>query len=177
MSSVDGPDAPSRKEPRVGEGGLFAHLLKVRYVAAAVVILALLDSLAFLFLGARTAFATFGHIIATGGNSESRPALQLLHSLDYFLVSLVLLILGLGVAKLFLLAPSAQRSPHLPSWLDVQTFSDLKYLLWETILTTLLIAALPSLTAGLFESLDWSALVMPAAILLLAFSLYFMKKA
>jgi uncharacterized membrane protein YqhA len=159
-----------------GPGGLFEQLLKVRFVAVVVVILSFLHSLAFLFLGARSAIETYLHILGVGGAAMERPALELLHSLDFFLVSLVLLILSLGVAKLFLLPPAAPHSRRLPSWLDVETFSDLKYLLWETILTTLLIAALPLLTAGLFGEVEWVALASPAAIFLLALSLYFMKK-
>ena len=49
-------------------------------------------------------------------------------------------------------------------------------LLWETILTTLLIVALSDLIRGLFTKLEWSTLTIPAAILLLALSLFFIKK-
>ena len=49
-------------------------------------------------------------------------------------------------------------------------------LLWETILTTLVIVALSDLIRGLFTKLDWTALIMPSAILVLALSLFFMKK-
>jgi len=168
------PTAPEHSH----EGGFFEHLLKVRYVASVVVVLSLLHSLTSLYMRARIAVATYWHVVSgASGASEQRPGVELLHSLDYFLVSLVLMILGLGVAKLFLLPSTTHRSSRLPSWLNVESFSDLKFLLWETILTTLLIAALPMLSAGLFEKLGWSALVAPAAIMLLALSLYLMKKA
>ena len=49
-------------------------------------------------------------------------------------------------------------------------------LLWETILTTLLILGLSELTAALFGKPDWTVLLTPIAILVLALSLYFMKK-
>jgi uncharacterized membrane protein YqhA len=165
-------EPPARGKLR---GGLFEALIKVRYVAVVVVILALLHSLAFLVIGARSALTTYWHVLVGTGQ---RPGLELLHSLDLFLVSLLLMILGLGVAKLFLLpAEAAHRPSHLPSWLDVESFSDLKFLLWETILTTLVVVALTVFTANIGEKLEWTALVMPAAILLLALSLYFMKKA
>jgi len=49
-------------------------------------------------------------------------------------------------------------------------------LLWETSLTTLLTVALSDLIRGLFTQLEWSALTVPAAILLLALSLFLIKK-
>jgi uncharacterized membrane protein YqhA len=171
-------------EPTPGEvqrgGGLFEGLLKFRYVAVLVVVIALLHSLTFLAIATRSAFITYWHVVrgTAGGETAQRPGLELLHSLDLLLVALVLMILGLGVAKLFLLpAGSPHRPTQLPAWLDVESFSELKYLLWETILTTLLVAALSIFTAGIGEKLEWSALLLPAAILLLALSLYFMKKA
>ena len=84
-----------------------------------------------------------------------------------------------GVAKLFLLEhdPAQAQRLSLPRWLDIETFTDLKILLWETILTALLVIGLATLTSNLFGKPTWSALVIPAGILLLALSLYFMKKA
>jgi len=160
---------------------LFTNLLKVRYVAVVVVILSILHALAFLFLGAQLAVRAYGAIIgAEHGGENVRPALELLHSLDFLLISLVLLILALGVTKLFLITPRALEHPRsrnqLPSWLNIETFSDLKAILWETILTAMLVFGLPTLTVGLLGQLEWSALVLPGAILLLALSLFFIKK-
>ena len=45
------------------------------------------------------------------------------------------------------------------------------------ILTTLLIVALSDLSESLFGPLNWTVLLTPISILLLALSLYFMKKA
>jgi len=85
------------------------------------------------------------------------------------------MVLALGIAKLFLLGPNVEES-GLPVWLRLHSISELKVLLWETVLTTLLIASLPGLVAGLLGNLDWRVLVTPSAILVLALSLYFMKK-
>jgi hypothetical protein len=49
-------------------------------------------------------------------------------------------------------------------------------MLWETILTTLLIVGLSDLIRELFTPLEWSALVLPVAILLLSMSLYFIRQ-
>jgi uncharacterized membrane protein YqhA len=112
-----------------------------------------------------------------GARGGSRPGLELLHSLDFLFVSLVLIVLGLGIAKLFLLAPGDSSDAGLPTWLRIDSISELKVLLWETILTTLLIASLSNLVEGLFGTLDWTVLLMPIAILILSLSLFFIKKA
>jgi uncharacterized membrane protein YqhA len=175
--SGDGAQHPPDQEPAPSRGSLFEGLLRVRYIAVVVVVLALLHSVTFLVIGARSALGTYRHVLLGRDEPIERPGLELLHSLDFFLVSLVLMILAVGVAKLFLLPPApAYRPSTLPSWLELETFSDLKVLLWETVLTTMLVAAIPIFTTGIGEKLEWSALVMPAAILLLALSLHLMKK-
>jgi uncharacterized membrane protein YqhA len=156
---------------------MFQHLLKVRYLAVVIVILAILHALGFLLMGTLTAMKGYTHLwqYASGGDTV-RPGLELLHSLDYLFVSLVLIILALGIAKLFLLNPDGNALPGLPSWLHVENISELKVLLWETILTTLLILGLSDLTSGILEKPDYTVLITPTAILILAISLYFMKR-
>jgi uncharacterized membrane protein YqhA len=155
---------------------MFEHLLKVRYVAIVIVILAVLHAMAFLVLGTKLAITAYTHILTGSGPAEARPGLELLHSLDFLFISLVLMVLALGIAKLFLLHPKVDEG-DLPIWLRIQSIGELKVLLWETVLTTLLIASLPLLVAGLVGQISWMVLVIPAAILLLALSLFFMKKA
>jgi uncharacterized membrane protein YqhA len=155
------------------------QLLKVRYLALVVVILAILHAMAFLFMGAEIAFRTYLHMFAPEtGERTVRHGMELLHSLDFLLVSLVLIILAVGVAKLFLAPATAthDRFASYPTLLKVESFSDLKILLWESILTALLILGLSSLTEELTGKMEWTALVVPVAIFLLALSLYFMKK-
>ena len=153
---------------------MFERLLKIRYIAIVIVILTVVHSLAFLFIGTKLALTAYAHILG-GAPPDVRPGMELLHSLDFLFVSMVLLVLGLGIAKLFLLGPNVNDS-NLPVWLRIENIGELKVLLWETVLTTLLIAGLPDLVAGLFGKLEWTVLILPAAILVLALSLYFMKK-
>jgi uncharacterized membrane protein YqhA len=155
---------------------MFRQLLKLRYLAVAIVILSVLHAVAFLVMGARIAFKAYWHVLDETVAAGTRPGVELLHSLDFLFVSLVLLVLGLGIAKLFVVNLTAEESATLPTWLRLESISQLKVLLWETILTTLLIVALSDLIRGLFTKLEWSALTIPAAILLLALSLFFIKK-
>ena len=154
---------------------MFRHLLKIRYVAVVIVILAVLHALAFLVMGAEIAIKAYWHILDQSA-AAARPGVELLHSLDFLFVSLVLLVLGLGIAKLFVVNLTEDETAALPIWLRIDSISQLKVLLWETILTTLLIVALSDLIRGLFTKLEWSALTIPAAILLLALSLFLIKK-
>jgi uncharacterized membrane protein YqhA len=157
---------------------MFEHLLKFRYITVVMVILSLLHAVGYLVMGTRIAFHAYAHVLdEPGPMSENRPGLELLHSLDFLFVSLVLLVLGLGIAKLFLLPPDSKQLSSLPGWLRIESIAELKVLLWETILTTLLIAGLSQLIAGIFTKLDWTILLTPIAILILSLSLFFMKKA
>jgi uncharacterized membrane protein YqhA len=158
---------------------MFQHLLKIRYIVVVVVVLAALHALAFLAMGAETAVHAYAEVVRTWRQpgTEALPGVQLLHSLDYLFVALVFVVLSLGIAKLFLLKPGAADGMDLPTWLRVDNIAELKVLLWETILVTLVITSLSQLTAGLFGTLPWSALVTPIAILLLSLGLYYLKRA
>lgn len=157
---------------------MFERLLKIRYLTVVVVLLAVLHAVAFLVMGALIAARAYTHVLHDPASldREARPGLELLHSLDFLLVAMVFIILALGIARLFLLDPKAAKTIEMPIWLQIDSITDLKVLLWETILTTLLIGALSELIGVLFGKLEWTALVTPVAILILALSLYFMKK-
>jgi uncharacterized membrane protein YqhA len=155
---------------------MFEHLLKIRYVTVVIVILAVLHALAFLLMGAQSSIEAYKRVLGkTDAHDYAQPGIELLHSLDYLFVSMVLVILALGVAKLFLMDPAKERA-GMPAWLGIQSIAELKVLLWETILTTLLILGLSDLSAGIFEKPAWTVLVTPVAILILSLSLFFMKK-
>ncbi|HVT09848.1 MAG TPA: YqhA family protein [Polyangia bacterium] len=156
---------------------MFIQLLKIRYIAAVIVAVAVLDSLSFLVLGTKSAVHGYKQLLGFHGPSPGRPGLELLHSLDFLFVSLVFLILGLSIAKLFLLGPSDVDDATLPSWLRLNSIGEMKVLLWETSLVTMLVVSLSEMTANLeTRERDWTLLLTPAAILLLAISLYFIKK-
>ena len=154
---------------------MFERFLKVRYVAVVIVILALCHALAFLAMGAHVAVRAYLHLFDESPAVGSGPGLELLHSLDFMFISMVLLVLSIGIAKLFLVSPTFDDT-KLPTWLRVHSITELKVLLWETVLTTLLIVGLSDLTTALYAKLQWTALVMPMAILILSLSLFFMKR-
>lgn len=154
---------------------MFRYLLKLRYLAVIIVILAVLHALAFLFMGTQIAFRAYAQILKYGPTpvGESRPGLELLHSLDFLFVAIVFIVLALGLARLFVVRAGATNE-GLPTWLHIEKIGDLKVMLWETILMTLVIVGLSEL--ALLGPLTWEALVRPAAILILAVSLYLVKR-
>jgi uncharacterized membrane protein YqhA len=154
---------------------MFERLLKVRYLAVVVVAFAVIHALAFLYLGGRTALKTYWTILSGKEGGHERPGLELLHALDNLLVSLVMIILAAGVTKLFLTSNPVGHHWSLPKWMDIETFSDLKFLLWETILLALLVFGLSTMFSHEGQT-SWNALVIPGAILLLAISLFLMKR-
>jgi len=156
---------------------MFEHLLKIRYIVVVVVLFAALHAVTFLVMGVQSAIVAYKHVLGlSSAESTARPGLEILHSLDLFIIAIVMVVLALGVAKLFLLDPGAKQHAELPAWLQIDRISQLKVLLWETILTFLLILGLSELTSALFGTPDWKVLLVPAALLLLALSLFFMKK-
>ena len=154
---------------------MFEQFLKVRYVAVVIVILAVLHAVAFLAMGTHVAVRAYVHVFDESPAIGSGPGLELLHSLDFLFISMVLMVLAIGIARLFLVSPTYDDS-KLPAWLRIHSISELKVLLWETVLTTLLIVGLSDLTSALYAKLAWTALIMPLAILVLALSLHFMKR-
>lgn len=67
---------------------------------------------------------------------------------------------------------------NLPPWLQVKNFMQLKVILWEAILTTLVITFLVSLAENRFKGipLDYTILFLPGAILIISISLFALKK-
>ena len=67
-----------------------------------------------------------------------RPGLEIMQIVDGLLMVLLLMIMNIGFLKLFLPDSKLAKTIDLP-WLKINSFSQLKMLLIETILTTLVI--------------------------------------
>jgi uncharacterized membrane protein YqhA len=132
-------------------------------------------------IGAFDFIMVFYHV-ASGSvsinNARGVIAIDLLHAVDVFLVAIVFFVLALGILILFN-NPDSQLSMTLPAWLRVKNFMELKAILWEAILTTLVVSYLAGLAekeiAG--QEIDIKSLIMPGGILLIALSLFFLKRA
>jgi uncharacterized membrane protein YqhA len=112
------------------------------------------------------------------GSLRGLMAIGLLHAVDSFLVAIVFFVLALGILVLFN-NPEAQVPVKLPGWLHVHNFMELKAILWEAILTTLVVSYLAGLAEKVIEGkeINLESLLIPGGILLISLSLFFLKRA
>ena len=150
---------------------MLKRLLPLRFVFLVAVVITFANSIAFLYLGVRNAF--HGYVILFEQNSQERPGLHFLESLDMFMVSLVFLVFGFGMVRIF--THYHNTGEQLPGWLQIKDFKELKILLWETVLVTLVVVSVSVLIRQL-ENLTWQVLLIPGMILLLSVGLLVMKK-
>ena len=147
--------------------------LKSKYITLVISVFMFLNTLGFIAVGVVKAIKGYKHIYHyILGEHVEQPALHLAESLDTFLVAIVALIISIGIAKIFFF--SEEDSSHLPKWLDVHSFKELKILLWETILLTLVVLFITMIPTEV-EHLTWSVLIIPVATMILALSLVLMK--
>src|SRR5690349_9857452 len=86
----------------------------------------------------------FTHLDEEAHHTRSLMIIGLLHAVDLFLISIVFFVMALGFFMLFS-DPESQLPVRLPEWLRIKSFTQLKIILWEAILTTLVVLWLASL--------------------------------
>ena len=151
-------------------------LLRIRYLAAAVALIFALHAVGFLALGVLRAVQAYRLFLEPESlGPEARPGVHIAESVDALLFSLVLLVFALGTASLFLTAGDKDDKSDLPPMMRVKSLTELKLLLWEAILATLVVAAASAIIAAL-PDLAWKHLVLPTAILVLSISYFLLKR-
>ena len=152
-------------------------LLRIRYLAAIVALVFALHAAGFLVLGVLRAVQAYRLLFEPGSlGPEERPGVHIAESVDALLFSLVLLVLSFGTAGLFLTTTTdTDDKRKLPEWMRIKSLTELKLLLWEAILATLVVAAASGIIAAL-PHLEWKLLVLPAAILILSVSYFLLKR-
>ena len=151
-------------------------LLRIRYLATVVALVFALHAAGFLVLGVLRAVQAYRLLFTPGGLApEARPGVHIAESVDALLFSLVLLVLSLGTASLFLTTTDPEDMQKLPEGMRVKSLTELKLLLWEAILATLVVAAASGIIAAL-PNLEWKLLVLPVAILVLSVSYFLLKR-
>ena len=103
-------------------------------------------------------------------------ATGLLKSVDTFVMVIVFFVFALGIIILFQ-DPSRPFPINLPEWLRLKTFMQLKIILWEAILTTLVVSYVAVLAEKRMDQIPFNFydLIVPGAVFLIALSLYFLK--
>ncbi|TPV35602.1 YqhA family protein [Paucihalobacter ruber] len=103
---------------------------------------------------------------------EAHPGVHIIEAVDTLLFSVVILILGGGIFKLFVGDEDTFKESIVFS--KIKTFKDLKILLWETLLLTLTVWCSLSFFAHP-DDLRYTQLILPLTIVLLAIALKLMR--
>ncbi|MCC6411150.1 MAG: YqhA family protein, partial [Saprospiraceae bacterium] len=138
-----------------------------------------LSGFAFTILGAIEFVHAVSHIFNQGEEMFIQStAIKLLQSVDMFLLSIVLYVFALGIVMLFHKNIGDELREVLPEWLQIRDFMQLKALLWEAILTTLVVSFLAYLVGIKLSggAVTIEILVLPLSILIISTSLYLLKK-
>ena len=141
-----------------------------------VVFITFINALVYFGLGVYYSFTAYVDIIM--GRSENHPGIVLIESLDRFLIGFVFVIFSVGLGRLFLSDTTFLKNYELP-WLKVAEFSQLKTLLISALLVALFVAWSPT-AIGLAQqtgNIDWTQLIFPAGLLLVAIAAKFVKDA
>jgi uncharacterized membrane protein YqhA len=150
----------------------------VKIIIGVIAVLVFLSGIILTLIGIYDFVIVFAHLGPSEQENIGRlMAIGLLHSVDMFLVAIVFFVLAIGMLILFT-NPEANM-PKLPAWLHVKNFMELKAILWEAILTTLVVAYLAKLVEGEIEGKQMAVedLLIPGGVLLIAMSLFFLKRA
>ena len=148
-------------------------LLRFRYIFLLVSAFSLISALYFIGAGiAETVHAMNALFTSVGSGKWANPGVTLFEALDRFLIAVLFYIFGVGMIKLFM--PEFFRDAELPRWLDIRDIKELKVLLWETVLVTLMVLSVTELVSTKGE-LTWNSLIMPSIIAILSLSLFLMR--
>lgn len=152
-------------------------LLNLRWLAVVIALCGALHSIAFIGIGVIRGYQGYRLIFhGPPWNGEEAPGIYIAKSIDAFLLALVFFVFSIGVLELFASQGESEGLGQVPAWMRVKSLSDLKFLIWEAILAALVVASVESLVVSGHE-IQWTALIVPIALLVLAAGLFLAKKA
>jgi len=142
------------------------------------VISSLITAIIFMGLGVYEIMIGINGVFLGLMETEATPALRLFVSIDLFLIGFLFLIFALGFTQLFIPKPSkivTLLDGVTPNWLKVETFTELKLILWDTVLTTLVLTFIGEVIRTK-DGHDWQLTIIPISILFISFAKYLIKK-
>jgi hypothetical protein len=142
----------------------FETLFTLKYFALIISLMILLSGFIAVVVGSMFLFKS---VLGLFGLYEgtSQPGIYLIEAVDTYLFSLVILVLGGGIFKLFVGDEDTFKGSAVFS--KIKTFMDLKVLLWETLLLTLTVWCALGFFAHPGE-FQYEQLILPVTIVLLA---------
>jgi uncharacterized membrane protein YqhA len=148
-------------------------LLNFRLLYTIAIAFILLNSLVFLGIGIGKCIEGYAMIFETGfqTSEELHPGIYLLEGLDFFITSLIFMIFGLGIGRIFVF--DSIKNENFPRWLQLDDLKSLKVMLWEAILVFLVIFCLTHIARADIYSIE--LLYLPILILILSAALFLVK--
>ncbi|WP_319579028.1 YqhA family protein [uncultured Methanospirillum sp.] len=163
---------------------LIKAFLSLRYISIIAVISSFIGAVLLFILGALKIAGALGVMLLSGKSVQllieahgpesvtSGIVILVINAIDCFLFALILLIFSFGIYTLFVNSAFVQADQY-PSWIKIESISQLKLYLTQVIITILFVQFLEiSIVNG--EHLDWKAIVLPFSILCLAGAIYLM---
>lgn len=92
------------------------------------------------------------------------PGVDIVEGLDSFMLALLFVIFAYGIYRIFILDDTDDSK--FPTWLHVHSFSELKLLLWETTIVTLIVFSVTLLVQT--DKPTTQELIVPGVILMLS---------
>ena len=156
---------------------LIAFLLRLRWLAAIVAFMGGLHAVAFVAIGVFRAYEGYRLLVlGPPWEGEHAPGVHIARSIDAFLIAMVFFVFAIGMTILFLVPRDSPGLQAVPEWMRVKSLSELKFLIWEAILVTLVVACVETfMVSG--RDLTWTALILPVALLVLSLALFLAKRA
>jgi hypothetical protein len=151
----------------------FETVFTLKYFTLIISLMIMLTGFIAIVVGSMRLFEGIMQIIGLH-EGDGKPGIHLIEAVDTYLFSLVILVLGGGIFKLFVGNENTFKGSVVFS--KIKTFMDLKVLLWETLLLTLTVWC----ALGFFahpKDLQYEQLILPVTIVLLALALKLMKGA
>ena len=161
-------------------------VFRVRYVSIIAVLFGAVAAVLMFFIGAVTTIKSIGVYFGTGeakafsSDAALEATVDIVTSLDQFLLGLVLLVFAYGVYSLWVVADSGawqERRGEIraPDWLSVSNVTDLKVKLIEVIAVLLSVLFLKGVLTDP-EHIEWPALVIPIAVALFALTVWLIRQ-
>jgi uncharacterized membrane protein YqhA len=135
---------------------------------------ALVGSLLMFLQGGLYLYEAWHTLMAPGAALAERAAtVPVLEAVDAFLFGIVLVIFSYGIAIGFVFHLPEDYVRTLPSWMHIEGVSQLKGILSEVVIVVLIVifARIVVGTVDSGKSFEWSMIVLPASILMIAVAL------
>ena len=154
---------------------MFRKIFSLKTLFRIIILVTFINSVIFIISGVIKSVDAYIGVVESIATSEPvKPGILLAEALDSFLISIVFIIFSIGVYKLFVYEEESKID--LPKWLDINDFAGLKFLLWESIIITLIVLSITSVVES-FHHLSWSVIILPVIVLILSVSYFAIKKA